>query len=174
MVTANKIRDGDIEAFESLIGNHKTKVFNYCLRIVNNFHLAEELTQDVFVKVYQNIKTYNWQKGSLSTWIYTIAHNICINSIRNSSQAISLGQAKLLGHLNSAEDEYLAKLRLTEMNKAIQSLSLEDRSLLILKDYFGFKFTEINKIMNLPIGTLKSRLHGIRTKLRFSVGDDYD
>lgn len=174
MIAVTKIQNGDIQVFEKLIENHQTKVFNYCLRIVNNYHQAEELTQDVFVKVYQKINTYNWRKASLSTWIYTITHNTCINSMRSPSLSTSLEHVELSGHINSAEDEFLAHERIDELNKAIQLLPPEERSLIILKDYLGFKFAEISRITGLPIGTLKSRLHSIRTKIRFSIGDNYD
>ncbi len=173
-ITAKKIRDGDIQTFESLVNKYKNKIFNYCIRVTNNYHLAEELTQEVFIKTYQNIHSYNSQKASLATWIYTITHNTCINSMRDSYREIPSNELAASSELNSTEDEYFAREELQKLIEAIQSLTPEDRSLVIFKDYLGFKYNEVSKIFNMPVGTVKSRLYGIRLKIRSTIGDFYD
>lgn len=172
-ITAQKIRDGDIQTFESLVNKFKNKIFNYCIRVTNNYHQAEELTQEVFIKMYQNIDLYDSQKASLATWIYTITHNACINSLRNSYRETPSHQIASTSELNSTEDVYIAKEGLEKLIEAIQSLSPEDRSLVIFIDYLGFKYNEVSKILNVPVGTVKSRLHKVRLKIRSIIGDFY-
>lgn len=173
-ITARKIRDGDIQTFESLVNKHKDTVFNYCIRTTNDYHHAEELTQEVFIKVYHNIPSYDSQKASLSTWIFTIAHNICINSLRNSYREFASDEISAAIEPNSPEDKFIAKEKLDRLIEAIQSLTPEDRSLVIIKDYLGFKYKEVSSILNIPVGTVKSRLHNIRIKIRGLIGDFYD
>ena len=172
--TAAKIRDGDIQAFEALINKFKTRIFNYCLHIVTNYHIAEEITQEVFIKVYEGIDLYDSQKASLSTWMFTIAHNTCINSFRNTNKETSLNEIVIQTKNISVEDQIIIKDYLYKLNEVIQSLSPKDKSLIIMKDYIGLKYSEISKIMNLPEGTVKSGLHSIRLKIRKLIGDYYD
>ena len=173
-ITARKIRDGDVQAFEALVNKYKNTVFNYCMRTVVRYHIAEELTQDVFIKVYQNISSYDYQKASLATWIFTIAHNTCINSLRNSYREIPVCEIAAASELNSPEDKYVAKENLDSIMVAIQCLTPEEKSLVILKDYLGFKYREVGRIFNIPVGTVKSRLFSVRNKIRGLIGDFYD
>lgn len=173
-ITAAKIRDGDAATFESLVNRHKDAVFNYCLRATNNYHQAEELTQEVFLKVYHKIASYDFDKASLATWIFSIAHNTCLNSLRNYYREIPSGEITAAAETDSVDDVYLAREQMDRLIKAILSLPPEDRSLVIFKDYLGFKSTEISMILNMPVGTVKSRLHSIRMKLRGLIGDFYD
>lgn len=175
-MTAEKIRDGDILSFEKLITAYKDKIFNYCYRFCNHYHRAEELSQEILIKVYQNIGLYDWQKSSLSTWIYTITHNICINSARTSTSETLYEEINFENQTGTdgTEDKVLKEELLDKLKAAILTLSPEERSLLIMKDYYGFKLKEISTIMNLPVGTLKSRLHTTRKKIRMMIGDLYD
>lgn len=170
-ITARKIRDGDVQAFEALVNKHKNTVFNYCIRTMERYHIAEELTQDIFIKVYQNISSYDHQKASLATWVFTIAHNTCINSLRNSYREIPACEIAAASETNSPEDKYVAKENLNSVIAAIQCLTPEERSLVIFKDYLGFKYREVGGIFNMPVGTVKSRLFSIRNKIRGLIGD---
>lgn len=170
--TANKIRDGDAGVFEDLINTHKGKVFNYCLRMVGNYHLAEELAQEIFVRVYRNIAGYDWRKASLATWIYTIAHNTCLNYLRSSRH--EQHQAAEKAYLNgypSAEEQYIVLADRENMLRALNTLLPEERELVLMKDYLGLKYREVGRITGVPAGTVKSRLHTVRAKLRKFLGD---
>jgi RNA polymerase sigma-70 factor (ECF subfamily) len=174
-VTASKICSGDTFSFETLITAYKDKVFNYCYTFCNNYHYAEELTQEVFIKIYRNIGRYDWQKSSLSTWIYTITHNTCINSIRANIPETLYEEVSAAEKISfNTEDQYLKEELLDKLKAALLSLPPEERSLVLMKDYYGLKLKEISQIMNLPVGTLKSRLHNIREKIRTLLGDSYD
>lgn len=170
---ANKIRDGDVKAFEDLINVHKERVFNYCLRMAGNYHLAEELAQEVFVRVYRNIAGYDWRKAALSTWIYTISHNTCLNYLRNSKKDQHQAFAETyMDKYPSAEDQYLVIEDRERMIRALNALLLEEKELVLMKDYLGLKYREVGQITGVPAGTVKSRLHQVRAKVRKLLGDD--
>jgi RNA polymerase sigma-70 factor (ECF subfamily) len=168
-ITAGKISNGDSLSFETLIRAYKDKVFNYCYHFCNDYHHAEELTQEIFIKVYRNIKHYDCRKSSLSTWIYTITHNECINSIRTNAHETLYEE--VIPESYTTEDDYLKQELLNQLNMAIHSLTPQERSLILMKDYYGLKLKEISKVMDLPVGTLKSRLHNTRWKIRTMIGD---
>lgn len=172
MVTANRIQGGDVDAFEKLIEGHKNRVFNYCLRVVGNYHTAEELSQEIFIKVYRSIESYDWRKASLSTWIYSISRHTCLNCLRDEKfHQTELIKEDFEDTNISLEGQYIIKEDWTQLARAINSLKLEDREIVIMKDYLGFKYGEIGLITGLPPGTVKSRLHGIRMRLKKILGD---
>jgi len=167
-----QIRDGNAEAFENLINEHKSQVFNYCLRMCENHHAAEDLAQDVFLQAYTNINRYDWTKSSLRTWIFVIAHNICLNYLRNNKSRIHTEIAQdFIDERRSPEEQYLYREDMLRLIAALHSLPAEDRELVIMKDYLGFKYREAALVMGVPVGTVKSRLHGIRVKLRRMLED---
>lgn len=174
--TANKIRDGDVQAFEELINRHKDNIFSYCLRLIGDYHLSEEVAQEVFIKVYQKIDTYNHRKAALSTWIYTIAHNTCLNLLRDKPldwQVIDEVSCTIVD-CPSAESEFFKEEWKNQFLIALNTLSLEDKDLVLLKAYFGLKYEELSKLKGIPVGTVKSRIHQIRVKLKKVLGEKDD
>jgi len=168
MITSRKIRDGDVETFEKIIDLYKQKVFNYCLRMTNNYYIAEDLAQDVFIKVYQRITTYDWSKSSLSTWIYVITRNTCLNYLRDTKKETL---CEVEPPVLTPEDLILQEEERQRLLTALNSLSVQDRELIIMVDYLSLKYREVGEIMGIPTGTVKSRLHGIRQKLRKDLGE---
>lgn len=163
---ANKILQGDVKAFESLIDSYKGRVFSYCLRMSNDHHASEDLTQEVFLKVYRNMKYYDSRKAALNTWIYTICRNICLNYIRDRERA---GIGTILTEFDAiscSSDPYRSLDNRLILIRALNKLSLEERELLIMKDYLDFKYREIGQLLDLPVGTVKSRIHSARVRLK--------
>lgn len=172
MITSRKIRDGDVETFEKIIDLYKQKVFNYCLRMTNNYYIAEDLAQDVFIKVYQRITTYDWSKSSLSTWIYVISRNTCLNYLRDTKIEVHGEiELQLSGNNLTPEDLILKEEERQRLLAALNSLPVQDRELIIMVDYLSLKYREAGELMGIPTGTVKSRLHGIRQKLKKDLGE---
>ncbi|MGE5422838.1 MAG: RNA polymerase sigma factor [Ignavibacteriales bacterium] len=171
---AIKILEGDIEAFEMFIDSFKSRVFSYCLRMTNDYSTAEELTQDTFVKAYRGISAYDWHKASLSTWIYTICRNTCFNHLRDAAR--QPGHYDLAGYEKqlSNRDDYLSLEQRICLYAALDRLTVEEREIILMKDYLDIAYHEIGQIMGLPTGTVKSRIHSIRIKLRnFLASEEY-
>lgn len=166
-LTAIRIREGDVEAFEALIHAYQSRVFSYCLRMTNDYQVAEDLTQEVFIKVYRNIEKYDWQQSRLSTWIYTISRNTSLNYLRDLERRVP---EKILGgdelaKIVAGETTLLVEERM-RLIEALSRLSPEEREMVLWKDYLDLKCSEIAEILQMPVGTVKSRLFSIRRRLR--------
>jgi RNA polymerase sigma-70 factor (ECF subfamily) len=178
---ARKCSAGDNTAMGLLITKYQDQVYNTILKICQNQNDALELTQDTFVKVIENIGSF---KGSsrLFTWIYRIAVNLTLNYCKRkmhiSAESLDDDQS---GNLSGrkALKEYLAdktasdpamrveNAELAELaSQALRSLNDEQRTVIILRDIDGLGYSEIAEILELEIGTVKSRISRAREALR--------
>ncbi len=163
-IRARKIRSGDIASFEGLVEEYKSRIFSYCLRMSAQPSDAEELAQDVFVQVYRCIGQYDASRGSLSTWIYHIAHNACANYWRaRPPDSVDLDSARGVSLEHDPYPRWDERQRLIE---ALNRLNPGERELVLMKDYLNLKEQNIAVILDIPAGTVKSRLHSARRKLR--------
>ncbi len=170
------IKNGNIDAFEEIIHEFEKPVFNLALRYSGNAHDAYDISQDVFLRVYQNIDTFKGQ-SKFSTWLFQLATNICIDFCRKNSRRkeVSMVISDDEGNeseLNfpdiSASPENIhddRQLR-EDLAKCIDKLSDEHRLVLVLRDIDGLSYKEISDILNMEQGTVKSRLFRAREKLR--------
>ena len=168
-----KVLKGDMDAFSQIIDKYEKMVYNLAYRIFNNTSDAEDMTQEIFIKIYKNI--YKCEgKQSIKTWVYTIAYNTCIDEVRKrkGKNNISLDM-EIEGEENSfslnipsnehtPESALLEKEGLLEIEQAINSLNEVNKTLIFLRDIKGLSYNEISEIMQLNIGTVKSRLNRAR------------
>jgi RNA polymerase sigma-70 factor (ECF subfamily) len=134
---------GNLTAFEKLISSYEKKIYNYCLRMTNNREDAEDLTQEVFIRVYNSLKRFRGN-SQLSTWIYRIAHNVCIDRYRKAKlTTISLSQPKgpdderemdLPANNSSPEEEAMRMELKKHLLKSISELQPKYRSVIVLRD----------------------------------------
>jgi RNA polymerase sigma-70 factor (ECF subfamily) len=178
---------GEPRAFERLVGRHRGPVFNFILRYTGNRARAEDLLQETWLKVVRNAKDYE-PKAKFTTWLYTIARNLCVDSARKEShrQADSLeasaddgrGLSERLASEGAAPDREAYNVRLRPLlQKALESLPTEQREVFLLREYSGIAFKEIAGITGVPEPTVKSRmryaLEGLRRALA-ELGVDGD
>jgi RNA polymerase sigma-70 factor (ECF subfamily) len=171
-------RAGSLKAFEELVLSYEKKIYNYCLRMTNNREDAEDLTQEVFVRVYKNLNKFKGN-SQLSTWIYRIAHNVCIDRYRKSKiAAISLSQPKgpddereldVPADDPSPEQQTLRREQQKYLLEAISRLKPKYRTVIVLRDIQQHSYDEIAEILNLPLGTVKSHINRGRAALREAV-----
>lgn len=162
---AIRIHEGDAEAFERFIDTFKSRVFSYCLRMVDDYHTAEELTQDTFLKAYRSIGGYDWHKASLSTWLYTICRNNCLNHLRDMKRQPGPIENDNPVRVLTADQYFMLEQKLSLL-EALNRLTPEEREMVLLKDYLDLRYHEVGQILGVPTGTVKSRTHTIRAKLR--------
>lgn len=168
-------RAGSLAAFEELVLRYEKKIYNYCYRMTNNEQDAEDLTQEVFIKVYKNLKSF---KGNshFSTWVYRIAHNICIDRYRRmkiSSVSLSAGgfgeddkEIEIASWDRTPEDAVITREQQELLQKCITMLKPQYRSAIVLRDIQDYSYEEIARIMGIPIGTVKSHISRARSALR--------
>lgn len=159
--------DGKINSFEKLVEKYQNKMFCLAIQITNDSDASKDITQDVFVKVYQNLNTFDPKKKFFS-WIYRITLNEALNYKGHSKFTEYFDNESMIEN-KSASEEVETNERAKTVQKAIKSLDEKYKTLVILKHYQELSYEEISEITKLPIGKIKSRLYIARDNLRKSL-----
>ncbi|MCI0444809.1 RNA polymerase sigma factor [bacterium] len=184
-----RYKEGDLEAFEILLERYQQPLFSFVLRFCNDYHQAEDLVQEVFLRLIKSAKTYE-PKAKFSTYIYTFAHNICIDNFRRGkkrkttslSQPIDAEQEltfedTVKDERANPEKEYRQRSLEKALQEAVSELPEEQREVFLLREQMNLPFEEIARVVGCLPSTAKSRmryaLQSIRQKLekRFSLAD---
>ena len=138
-----------------LVSRWEKRVFNYLLRLVGNREDALDLSQDVFLKAYQNLKKLE-DPGRFAAWLFRIAHNEAYSLLRRNRPEGEMGMEP--GTAGATGRMYPVELTLA-VESALRRLSGDQREAVLLKVYQGFKFEEMAEILSCPVSTIKSRLY---------------
>lgn len=173
-----QFQNGDRDAFTHLVHRHKQNVFRFVLSKVKDQELASDLTQDVFIKLFKSADLYT-PSGKFHSWLFRMAQNICIDVYRKQQTASVLSL-----HSKSETDEELTLMDRIEddsanpekeiefielqdvIDQAFDSLPEKQRTALALCQYHGMSYSEIASIQQVPVGTVKSRIHNALIKVR--------
>lgn len=162
-----KSREGDLQAMGTLYEHFKTSLFSLALRYTYNFAAAEDVIQDVFVKVFTNLHTLDEDKAFVG-WLYRIAVNTCLSHLRSHKKVrqktVSLEDVQ--GVVADKEPTATEKAEKKLLEDCIQKLPPRLKSVFLLHDVQGFKHQEIAHILGCSVGTSKSQLFKARKKLR--------
>jgi RNA polymerase sigma-70 factor, ECF subfamily len=166
-------REGNAAAFGELVGRYQDRLFNTVLRLVHNAEDARDVVQEAFLHAYQSLHSF---KGDslFFTWLYRIAVNTAISMKRKQKPVLHLraeGDDKNLEPLDPTESSRPSHaIELAEeerrVHDALAKLSAEHRAVLVMKDMEGMKYEEMAEILDVPIGTIRSRLHRARLEMR--------
>ena len=152
---------GNVEAFNLLVSRWEKRIYNYLLRITGNREDALDLTQDVFLKAYQNLKKLDDQER-FAPWLYRIAHNEAYSMFRKRRPETDVDElapeAVETGITVGGSAVFPVELGLA-VEAALGRLTAEQREAVVLKIYQGFKFEEMSEILSCPVSTVKSRLY---------------
>ncbi|MBK9265606.1 MAG: RNA polymerase sigma factor [Polyangiaceae bacterium] len=186
-----RFQGGDQSAFAGLVRRHKTSVYNFILRTVRSREVAEDLVQDVFVKVVQNAADFK-HEARFSTWAYTIARNVCIDHLRKAAlrrhpsldQAANtnsgedgptLGERIADAHFASAVDRVAIGAELGQrITRAVEELPPEQREVFLLREVANVPFKEIAEIVGVPENTTKSRMRYALERLQQALAEYED
>ncbi len=164
---------GEENAWEDLVKVHTRRVYAICYRFTGSDHAAQDLTQDVFLRVFKSLRSYRLGEGSFAVWLSRLARNLLIDHYRRSklervTDSIE-GQLPMLEEKTSGStraDSILAGREASEVLQAgLQKLSPELREAVILRDLEEMEYKEIAQVLNVPEGTVKSRLNRGRAEL---------
>lgn len=165
----HRVLNGDAAAFRFLVEHYKDMVFTIAFKIVNNREEAEDVSQEVFVKCYKSLGTYNF-RSRFSTWLYRITYNHSIDSLKK--KRIRNPTLELKDHVHDNEtphalavDEIDNKMLQALLKEALEELPAEDRIIVILYYYDDQPLREIANIIGIKENHAKIKLHRIRTKL---------
>jgi RNA polymerase sigma-70 factor (ECF subfamily) len=152
---------GNVEAYNLLISRWEKRVYNYLLRLVRNREDALDLTQDVFLKAYQNLRKLD-DPGRFAPWLYRIAHNEAYSMFRKrrpESDADNLAPEGTETEVTVGGSQVFPIELSLAVASALDRLSADQREAVVLKIYQGFKFEEMAEILSCPVSTVKSRLY---------------
>ncbi len=185
MILVNKIKKGSQEAFEELVEKYESKVYHLALRFVKSQEDAEEVLQDVFVTLHRKLDLFQG-KSAFSSWLYRIVVNAAFMKLRKRRQDRTVSvedltpavqQQYLEGDVHSYDnytDSFTINRELRDiLQKAIDRLPEQYRSVFILRDVNGLSNQEVSEILQLSIPAVKSRLHRSRLMLRKKLQRQY-
>ncbi len=150
-----KARRGNVDAHNVLVSRWEKRVYNYLLRLVRNREDALDLTQDAFLKAFQNLKKLD-DPDRFPAWLFRIAHNEAYSMLRRNRPEGEMTIEPRIGEASSRM--FPAELALA-VDSALNRLSGDQREAVVLKVYQGFKFDEMAEILGCPVSTVKSRLY---------------
>jgi RNA polymerase sigma-70 factor, ECF subfamily len=171
---------GDAAAWEEIVQRYHRRIYNLCYRFAGSTDDAQDLTQDVFIKMYRTLKSYDLERGAFMTWVTTITRNLLVDHFRKTKQE------RMTDSLDSVATEHEDAMPLGEqiadkgqppdtrmqsqeagktVHVALQKLSPELREAVILRDLQDMDYKEIATVLKVPEGTVKSRINRGRAEL---------
>ncbi len=171
------IASGDQQAFMQLYQQYCNLVFSLALRVVRHQVLAEEVTQDVFLKIWQQPDRWNPALGQFSSWLLTITRNAAIDRLRKEQRHIAPNTAATEPLFDQATEASVSDNPLwfegQLLARLIHELPIEQRQLIELAFYQGYTHSELADRLQLPLGTVKTRLRSGLQKLRVLWDEQY-
>ncbi|MDI6617961.1 MAG: sigma-70 family RNA polymerase sigma factor [Clostridiales bacterium] len=171
-----RAQEGDLDAFEEIIGRYKKSVYNLCLRMLYNRNEAEDVAQEAFIKIYKGLRSYNG-KSKFSTWVLKITSNACIDFMRKRKmntvpiEDYRTSYGGIEDTSNSPESSYMAYELKKEVEVAVKSLPEKYRMMIIYYHFMNLSYKEISDILNEPMTIVKNRLYRARFMLRNKLMD---
>jgi RNA polymerase sigma-70 factor, ECF subfamily len=167
-----RARDGDMEAFEAVYKSASGFVYNVALKIARKSSDAEEITQDVFVKIYRSLKDFAF-KSSFKTWVYRITVNTALNHTRASMKDKDVIGFEDMNILPAKNDDLKTNIDRQDseakVDAMLEALNPDQRACMVLREIEGLDYKEIAETLNIPINTVRSRLKRARETLLANV-----
>ena len=169
-----RVAEGDQGAFGLLYDQCSGRVFGLVRRLLKDAAQSEEVTQEIFLEVWQNARRYDPNKGSAGTWILTMAHRRAVDRIRSSQSSRTRDQKIGLRNLETEYDSVAESVEIRVENErvgeALLRLTELQRQAVTLAFYGGYSHSEVAEMLKVPIGTVKTRLRDGMIRLRDELG----
>ena len=166
-----RFQEGDINAYNELVKRYKDRLLNFVLRYFNNVEQAEDVVQDTLIKLYTHASYYK-NVAKFSTWIFTIAKNNALTELRKNKRkktdSLWTEDGQIID-INSKEESLDSKVQneiaIDQLNKFLDEIPENFRMAVVLRDFQELSYEEISKILEIPLGTIKSRINRGRIQL---------
>ena len=166
-----RFQEGDINAYNELVKRYKDRLLNFVLRYFNNVEQAEDVVQDTLIKLYTHASYYK-KVAKFSTWIFTIAKNNALTELRKNKRkktdSLWTDDGQVID-INSKQESLDSKVQneiaIDQLNKFLDEIPENFRMAVVLRDFQELSYEEISKILEIPIGTIKSRINRGRIQL---------
>ena len=165
---------GDGPAWEELVRRHTRRVFNLCYRFTSNSTEAEDLSQEVFLRIYRTLASYRTAYGGFPTWLTSVTRNLLVDHYRRSRRermtdaledVMAVVEEKQSPVRTPDKAGHGARTERSKCSAALSRLSPELREAVILRDLQGLEYNEIREVLSVPEGTVKSRINRGRIEL---------
>jgi RNA polymerase sigma-70 factor (ECF subfamily) len=168
-----RARAGDGSAWEDIVSAYSRRIFNLAYRFTSSAEAAEDLTQEVFIRIYRTLEQYDAKQGDLSNWLMRLARNLIIDDYRHRQRNPQNSMADTVDdhqyHLRavgtSAQREMERKELAAQVQEGIDKLPEDLRTCVILRDIEELSYQEIVDVLKIPEGTVKSRINRGRIEL---------
>jgi RNA polymerase sigma-70 factor (ECF subfamily) len=171
---------GDAAAWEEIVQRYHRRIYNICYRFAGSSEDAQDLTQEVFIKMYRTLSSYDMERGGFMTWVTTMTRNLLVDHFRKTKQE------RLTESLDTVSSDHEDAMPLSEqipdrgpapdskvqsretgeaVHQALQKLSPELREAVILRDLQDLDYRDIATVLKVPEGTVKSRINRGRAEL---------
>ena len=173
-ILIKKFQNGEIQAYNELVFRYKDRLLNFICRFLNDIDRSEDLVQDTFIKLYTHKNSYQ-EIAKFSTWLYTIAANLARTELRKIKRRKTFSVSELSNDdkeyiISSDEidqsEEHLSQNFEKKIQNALSELPDDFKTIIILRDIQELSYDDISKIVELPLGTVKSRINRGRLKLQ--------
>jgi len=164
----HKARQGDKEAFTELYESHFDKIYRYMVMKIGNKAEAEDMTQQVFIRAYESIGSYQWQGIPFSAWLFRIAHNQMVDFIRKASKkpTVPLDESLPIVGDSNPQREVEVKLNMEQVAMAARQLTRAQREVISLRFAGGLSISEVASAMHKSEGAIKALQHSAILALR--------
>ena len=168
-----RAKAGDGAAWEDIVSNFSRRIFNLAYRFTSSIDAAEDLTQDVFIRIYRTLDQYDSKQGDLSNWLMRLARNLIIDDYRHRQRnpqntmadAVDDHQYHLRAAGTSAHKEMERKELASQVQEGIDKLPEDLKTCVILRDIEELSYQDIVDVLKIPEGTVKSRINRGRIEL---------
>ena len=169
-------QQGEVAAFEELVEEYQGRIYNLAFRMLGNSEDALDVCQESFLKAYKALPRFRGD-SSFSTWLYRIAQNVCLDALRRRNRQITFSLDEDLetedgmmprqfsGDLPDPEETVVHRELQHVVDQALSALSEDHRQIIVLRDFDGCSYEEIADILDIELGTVKSRLYRARSAL---------
>jgi RNA polymerase sigma-70 factor (ECF subfamily) len=161
-------QQGDRNAFGELVSRHREGVINVAYRMSGNVQMAEDIAQEAFIKAWQKLPSYRPQ-APFRNWVYRIATNATLDLLRKEKDTVDLDAIQIASPIPHVEDQVADTQRAGQVRQAVLALPEASRSVLALREYEGLSYQEIADTLDIPLGTVMSRLNYARKAMRDSL-----
>ncbi len=163
------LQRGEMQAFDALYERHARPLFNFIRRVLRDESLAEDVFQETCMRVLKNAGRFD-PRSRFRTWLYTVAHNLCMDELRRRRRRMSIPAGELPGP-PPATDPHDRLVESESAHRLLGGLRPELRAVVVLRVLHGYSQEETAGIVGVPVGTVKSRLHHALKQLRRMAGE---
>ena len=166
--TLAEVLAGKTSEFRKLVEQYQQPVFRFARNLIGDQHDAEDITQEVFLTAFDSLASYDANRASLLTWLFTIARNRCVNYLKRKRPVID-GEA--IANVQPADDndESARNEFWSLLDQALDELPIEQKTAFVLAEIEGLPYADIADIEDTTLGTVKSRIHRAKQRLRTAI-----